>query len=193
MVFEHGKKQYSIILFLFVFNECNKISTIKFYDIESFKSSMELNYPDINIDLYLNFVNSRIDDIRNWIDMGKSYNPKWESLYLYAGIVGNELLYSEIGTLLSSRMCEKQKRLDSIKNDFICNIECYGWTVNHIDGTSMKKITYYTTTDKSESNPQKYMIYAYKDYVVLGNADINKPSIISGKYFLYNGGKKSDG
>ena len=45
----------------------------------------------------------------------------------------------------------------------------------------------------SESNPQKYMIYVYKDYVVLGNADINKPSIISGKYFLYNGGKKSDG
>lgn len=189
MIIKHGNNTYRINFVMYIISS-NGITSLTYLELDDFSESMKFEYPGLNFDECINFFKKEIDDIRNWIDMGKPYNSKWESLHLYAGMVGNEVLFSKNGGILSCRLRDKYDGLNSVSDGFICKVICYGWSVTSIKETGVSKITYYTKT--KEANPIKYPIYAYKDYVILGNGDSTKPSIITSKYFLYNGGEKDE-
>lgn len=189
MTIKHGNNIYTINFVAYIISS-NGITSTSCLEMDRLVELLKFEYSELNFDSYVEFCKREIDDIRNWVDMGKAYNANWKSVYLYAGIVGNEVLVSKNGTILGCRMHEKYDRLKEVSDDFICKIECYGWNVSSIKETGVSKITYFTKT--KESNPIKYPIYAYKDYVILGNGDSTKPSIITSKYFLYNGGEKDE-
>ena len=94
------------------------------------------------------------------------------------------------GNILYNKLRDSYERYKDTVSNFICKIECYGWTITSIKDTGMTKITYYTVP--GDDDKQKFPIYAYKNYVILGNGNPNNPTIVADRYFLYNGGKKDD-
>lgn len=187
MGIQHGNSNYRITFVISTISSAG-INSTNFYDLDEFRDCASSEFPEVDFSSYYNFCEKFINDIRNWIDMGKAYNENWRDTYLYCGVVGKEVICSKNGNILYNKLRESYERYKDTVSNFICKVECYGWNVTSIKDTGMTKITYYTVP--SEGDTQKYPIYAYKDYIILGNGNPDKPTIITDRYFLYNGGKK---
>ena len=147
---------------------------------------MALEYPGINFDSVVKLYNEWLNKINQWISKGGVYMESWGLVNIYVGVVGSEVIVSMKQYIIKSKIIEKQKAFDTLSDGLITKIVSYGWTI-HNNENKIPKISYYV---KDGDSTCTYDIYVYRDKVILMNGNKDKPSIVTGDYFLYNAGKK---
>lgn len=186
MQIQHGNKYYTIELRLIPGN--SRYGQCTFYTKSEFDEMMSLEYPKVDVSNFNKYYNDLINKIAEHISSGKEYNIEWENVYLFIGITNNTLIFGRHEPTVLHRLSELAEKESPLLNGLLFKIDCYGWTVHKSEGGSVK-VSYYTKTNKE--NPQVYPIYVYKDFLILGNYDETKPSVLKGiNYFLYNDGEK---
>ena len=154
-----------------------------------FDKMMSLEYPEVDVTKFNEYYNKLINEITQHASSGKPFKDEWKYIYLFIGIANGKLIFGSHESTVAHRLHEMMEKDKSLLDGLLCKIECCGWTVKKHDN-GITRIDYYTRT--KQVNPTMYPIYVYKDYLILGNADPDKPTFIRDNYFLYNAGEKTE-
>jgi hypothetical protein len=164
----------------------------QYSNINEFKESMAIEYPNIDFDSVVKLYNDWLNKINSWISHGGVYMDHWGYLQVYAGIVNKEVMASMKEVIIKGKMYEKEKEIAELSKGLITKITTYGWDVySRTDQYKNIRVDYYTKV-KEGGNSQTFDIYVYNDKLVLMNGNKERPTIITGNYFLYNAGEKKD-
>lgn len=189
MKIEHKDKGYSLEIRL-ILNTGDTYNYVTYDNAIVFSESMSFEYPDINFDSVINLYNDWLNKINSWISNGGVYMDHWKYTYIYAGIVGKEVVASMKDIIIRSKMYEKEKEISELSKGLITKITTYGWDVySRVDKYKNIRVDYYTKIKKGDSG-QTFDIYVYNDKLILMNGNKERPTIITGNYFLYNAGEK---
>ena len=185
MQIQHGSKYYNIYIRMISVSNPNNCCSVG--DKSDFDELIKLEYPEVDVSKFNEYYNNLINEITEYISSGKNFNPDWQSVYIYFAIVNGRLIFGRYSSTVTDRMRELVEKEKGLLDGLLCKIKCCGWTVKKHDN-GVTRVDYYTRT--KEENPTMYPIYVYKDYLILGNADPDKPTFIRNNYFLYNAGEK---
>ena len=189
MKIQHGSREYHVYIKFYLISAGNKIIYKVYHTLDNFCKDMSYEYPGIDLTNVKDYYNNLINKINTWINEGKEYNSDWYDCTIHIGYVAGELFISKSYEFMESKMCDKYAAYKSMSDGLICSIKTSGWEVYKKDERNLTRVDYYTNKDDAKDI---YIIYVYKDRLILGNADIDKPSILTGNYFLYNAGTKKE-
>jgi hypothetical protein len=191
MKIKHGDKEYILEIRLFL-NTGDGYNYVTYDNAIVFSEAMSFEYPDINFESVVKLYNDWLNKINSWISHGGVYMDHWKNLYVYAGIVNKEVVTSMKDIIIRGKMYEKEKEIAELSKGLITKITTYGWDVySRTDQYKNIRVDYYTKV-KEGGNSQTFDIYVYNDKLVLMNGNKERPTIITGNYFLYNAGEKKD-
>ena len=185
MRIQHGSRSYSLLINLVTMATEGVFNHRQYSNINEFKESMVIEYPNIDFDPIVKLYNNWLNKINEYVSSGNQFKEEWNYLNLYAGIVGDEVLISMDIGIIQSKIIEKANMLKNLSDGLITKIVSYGWVVK--SNINPVRVDYYTS-DGNKTNT--FDIYVYKDMLILMNGNKTKPTIITGKYFLYNAGEK---
>jgi len=186
MVIQHGSRSYVLQINLVTMSTEGVFHHKQYSNINVFKESMSIEYPNINFDSIVKLYNDWLNKLSEYINSGSQYKEEWTYVTVYAGVVGDEVLISMDSGIIQSKIFEKANILKNLSDGLITKIVSYGWVVKSSGNPT--RVDYYSTNKNGGSY---FDIYVYKDMLILMNADKTKPTIITGKYFLYNAGEKT--
>ena len=149
------------------------------------KTKSTFKNPNIDFDSVVKLYNNWLNKLNEYVSSGNQYKEEWNYVTVYAGIVGDEVLISMDSGIIQSKIFEKANMLKNLSDGLIAKIASYGWIVK--SNVNPVRVDYYS---KNENGGSFFDIYVYKDMLILMNGDKARPTIITGKYFLYNAGEK---
>ena len=184
MKIQHGNKYYWLVINLLILKHNGNYEGVQYYTIDEFIDSMSFEYPGIDFSLVVKVYNDWLNKLNIWAGIsGNGYKEEWHNVNIYVGIVGSEVFTSMKCSILENKIMEKQQALDKLSDGLICKIDAHGWLVK----SEKNRVDYYTDADGDDNI---YPIYVYRDMIILSNANKDNPTILTGKYFIYNAGKK---
>lgn len=154
-----------------------------------FDKMMSLEYPEVDVTKFNEYYNNLINEITQYASSDKPFKNEWKYNYLFVGIANGKMIFGRYETTVAHRLHEMIDKEKPLLDGLLCKITCYGWTITKHDN-GLTRVNYYTQSN--EDKPYPYPIYVYKDMLILGNADPDKPTVIKNEYFLYNAGKKTE-
>ena len=189
MKIKHGNRIYQISIRML--SSANPFSYY-FYieDKSNFDELMSLEYPKVDISKFNEYYDKLIHDVSMYAALSdKPYKEEWQYIYLYFGIVNDKIIFGRYQQSVADRMMEQSEKEKTLYDGLLCKIDTYGWEVTkHENG--LTKVNYFSFPEDGDERRVVFPIYVYKDYLILGNADEDKPSFINNEYFLYNAGKR---
>ena len=187
MKIQHGNNFYYV--YIKMISTSNFSNCVHFDDKKDFDEMLSLEYPDIDTNKFTEYYDKLVIKLSEYASTTNPFKMDFYENYLYVGIVNNKLIFGRYQQTVTDRMKDELKRYNSLLDGLICKIDCYGWEVmKHENGIT--KVNYFSIASNEEEGRHKFCIYVYKDYLILGNCDEDKPTIVSNKYFLYNFGKR---
>ena len=191
MKIKHGNREYILEIRL-ILNTGDTYNYVTYDNAIVFSEAMTFEYPDINFESVVKLYNDWLNKINSWVSNGGVYMDYWGYLCVYAGIVNKEVVTSMKDVIIKGKMYEKEKELAELSKGLITKITTYGWDVySRADQYKNIRVDYYTKVKEGDSG-QTFDIYVYNDKLILMNGNKEKPTIITGDYFLYNAGDKKD-
>ena len=191
MKIKHGNKEYILEIRL-ILNTGDTYNYVTYDNAVVFSEAMSFEYPEINFEPVVKLYNDWLNKINSWISHGGVYMDHWGYLQVYAGIVNKEVVTSMKDIIIKGKMYVKEKELEELSKGLITKITTYGWDVySRADQYKNIRVDYYTKVKEGDSG-QTFDIYVYNDKLILMNGNKEKPTIITGDYFLYNAGDKKD-
>ena len=185
MRIQHGSRSYSLLITLVTMSTEGAFHHKQYSNINEFKESMSIEFPNIDFDSVVKLYNNWLNKLNEYVSSGNQYKEEWNYVTVYAGIVGDEVLISMDSGIIQSKIFEKANMLKNLSDGLIAKIASYGWIVK--SNVNPVRVDYYS---KNENGGSFFDIYVYKDMLILMNGDKARPTIITGKYFLYNAGEK---
>lgn len=191
MKIKHGNREYILEIRL-ILNTGDTYNYVTYDNAIVFSEAMSFEYPDINFESVVKLYNDWLNKINSWVSNGGVYMNHWGYLQVYAGIVNKEVVTSMKDVIIKGKMYEKEKEIEELSKGLITKITTYGWDVySRADQYKNIRVDYYTKVKEGDSG-QTFDIYVYNDKLILMNGNKEKPTIITGDYFLYNAGDKKD-
>jgi len=159
-------------------------------DKNSFDELMSLEYPKVDISKFNEYYAKLINEVSLYAALSSNpYKEEWTNIYIYFGIVNDKLIFGRYQQTVADRMIEQSEKDKALYDGLLCKIDTYGWEVTkHENG--LTKVNYFSFPEDGDERRTVFPIYVYKDYLILGNAEEDKPSFINNEYFLYNAGKR---
>jgi hypothetical protein len=154
-----------------------------------FDKMMSLEYPEVDVTKFNEYYNNLINEITQYASSDKPFKNEWKYNYLFVGIANGKMIFGRYENTVAHRLHEMMEKDKPLLDGLLCKIDTYGWEVTkHENG--LTKVNYFSIPDDGDERHTIFPIYVYKDYLILGNADMDKPSFINNEYFLYNAGKR---
>ena len=188
MKIQHGDKDYHIYIKFYLISASGIIGKV-YHTLDNFCEDMSYEYPGIDLTDVKDYYNNLINKINTWTNEGKEYNSDWNDCTIHVGYVAGEVFIRKSYEFMVSKMHDKYTAHKSMSDGLICSIKTAGWDVYNKNERDVTRVDYYVDKDETK---EKFIIYVYKDRLILGNANIDKPTILTGNYFLYNAGTKKE-